>query len=114
MVRKLVLMIAVATLALSEAAAAEKIVYGAGFVTCGEWQHYRTTGDKPASYQAQAWVDGYLSGLNSAGNGADFLAPKPSSITFYIWIDNYCAQNPLNELVQAVMALQFELSSRAQ
>jgi hypothetical protein len=38
MVRKLMLLIAVATLAASEAPAANKIVYGAGFVTCGEWQ----------------------------------------------------------------------------
>ena len=112
MVRKLMLMIVVATIAASEATAANKLVYGAGFVTCGEWQEYRTTGNKPGSYQAQAWVDGYLSGLNSAGNGADFLAPKPSSIAFYIWIDNYCAQHPLDPLVEATMALQWELASR--
>ena len=47
-------------------------------ITCGEWQQNRSSGNKPSIYQAQAWIDGYLSGSNASGNGADFLAPKPS------------------------------------
>jgi hypothetical protein len=102
------------TAALTGGASAEdKIVYGAGTITCGEWQQYRSSGNKPASYQAQAWIDGYLSGSNASGDGPDFLAPKPTSIAYYVWIDNYCAQNPLNPLLQAVFKLEKELASRA-
>jgi hypothetical protein len=35
----------------------------------------------------------------------DFLAPKPTDIAYYAWIDNYYAQNPLNPLIQAVFLL---------
>jgi hypothetical protein len=51
-------------------------------------------GDKANSYQAQAWVDGFLSGENSASDGPDFLAPKPNTVAYYAWIDNYSARNP--------------------
>jgi hypothetical protein len=68
---------------LSAAHAEPKIVYGAGMITCGEWQQYRSTGNKPGMYQSQAWIDGYLSGSNATGDGADFIAPKPSSIAYY-------------------------------
>jgi hypothetical protein len=42
----------------------------------------------------------------------DFLAPKLTDIAYYAWIDNYCAQNPLNPLIQAVFLLKKELLSR--
>jgi hypothetical protein len=104
----------IATALMSSGAPAQnKLVYGAGMITCGEWQQYRSSGNKPGSYQAQAWIDGYLSGSNASGNGADFLAPKPSDIAYYVWIDNYCAQNPLDALVQAAFKLKKELLSRA-
>jgi hypothetical protein len=46
--------------AISTAHAENKFVYGAGTISCGEWQKHRSTRDKPSSYQAQAWIDGYL------------------------------------------------------
>ena len=97
----------------TSAAEGDKVVYGAGMITCGEWQKYRSSGDKPNSYQAQAWIDGYLSGTNGAGSGPDFLAPKPSDVAYYAWIDNYCAQNPLDRLIRAVWLLKKELVARA-
>jgi len=107
------LIIAAFTLANSALAAdGDKLVYGAGMISCAEWQKFRTTGDKANSYQAQAWVDGFLSGENSAGDGIDFLAPKPNTIAYYAWIDNYCAQNPLYSLVQATWLLKKELIAR--
>jgi hypothetical protein len=112
MIRIALLGLAFTTALMSGASAQNKLVYGAGMITCGEWQQYRSSGNKPGSYQAQAWIDGYLSGSNASGNGSDFLAPKPSDIAYYAWIDNYCAQNPLNPLVQAVGLLKKELLSR--
>ncbi|SRR5260221_12879097 len=112
MIRIALLGLALTTASMSSASAQDKLVYGAGMVTCGEWQQYRSSGNKPASYQAQAWIDGYLSGSNASGGGPDFLAPKPSDVAYYAWIDNYCSQNPLNLLVQAVYLLKKELLSR--
>jgi hypothetical protein len=73
----------------------DRMAYGAGMVTCAEWQQYRTTGNKPAALQLQAWVDGFLTGFNMAISDADLLAPKPESVAYYTWIDNYCSQKPL-------------------
>jgi hypothetical protein len=92
--------------------AGDRIVYGAGVVTCAEWQQYRSTGNKSATFQLQAWIDGFFSGYN-AESGVDFLAPKPESVAYYTWIDNYCSQNPLNKVMQAAVALKDELTSRA-
>jgi hypothetical protein len=97
----------------SALAAEGKITYGAGMVSCAEWRQYRSTGNKSAELQMQAWLDGFLSAYNTQSDNPDFLAPKPQSIAYYAWIDNYCDQNPLNALVQAAFALQKELSSRA-
>jgi hypothetical protein len=91
----------------------DRMFYGAGTVTCAEWQQYRTTGNKPATFQLQAWIDGFLSGYNAASNDTDFIAPKPESVAYYAWIDNYCSKNPLDEVMQAVFALKNELTSRA-
>jgi hypothetical protein len=114
MIRITFLGVAIATALLSSTASAQnKMVYGAGMISCGEWQQYRSTGNKPGSYQAQAWIDGYLSGSNASGNGADFLAPHPSNIAYYAWIDNYCTQNPLDTLLLAVFKLKRELAARA-
>lgn len=88
-------------------------MYGAGTVSCGEWQKYRLSGDKGNTYQLQAWIDGYLSGYNVASEDVDVLASKPSSIAFYAWIDNYCGSHPLDILVVAASALRKELTDRA-
>jgi hypothetical protein len=98
---------------MSSASAEDKIVYGAGAVTWGAWLQDRSSGNKAALYQLQAWIDGYLSGSNASGDGPDFIAPKPTDVAYYAWIDNYCAKNPLNLLMVAVFKLEKELQSRA-
>ncbi|WP_271590754.1 hypothetical protein [Bradyrhizobium sp. CCBAU 53415] len=94
-------------------AAEGKITYGAGMVSCAEWQQSRSKDNKSAELQLQAWLDGFFSAYNLVSDEPDFLAPKPQSVAYYAWIDNYCAQNPLNPVVQAAFALQKELVSRA-
>ena len=95
----------------ARAADENRMAYGAGMVTCAEWQKYRATGDKPATLQLQAWLDGFLSGFNM-GSDIDFISPKPTSVAYYAWIDNYCAQNPLNHVATAAVALKNELTAR--
>jgi hypothetical protein len=91
----------------------DRMVYGAGMITCAEWQQYRSTGNKVANAQLEAWIDGFLSGYNTASDDTDFIIPKPETIAYYAWIDNYCSQNPLNKVMQATMALKNELAARA-
>jgi len=95
------------------ARAEHRMIYGTGMVTCAEWQQYRATRNKAANAQLEAWIDGFLSGYNTAIEGTDFIAPKPESVAYYAWIDNYCSQNPLNKLALAVTALKNELMAQA-
>lgn len=95
-----------------QAKAQDRTVFGAGMVSCAEWQQARI-GDKSNAYQAEAWVDGYLSGSNTSTDGPDFLSNKPKSIALYAWIDNYCATHPLDAVITAAWRLKKELLSRA-
>jgi hypothetical protein len=112
MFRTLLLVFAVGIGSADVASAQFRTVYGAGTVSCGQWQQFRTTGDKVKNFQLQAWIDGYLSGSNAASND-DFLAEKSDSVSYYFWIDNYCRDKPLDVIVQAVSKLKEELSARA-
>jgi hypothetical protein len=108
------LLIAVVTVSGVVSAPGDKLAYGAGTISCAEWVRYRTIDDKPHSYQAQAWVDGFLSGYNVADDDSvNFLEPSQSTVATYAWIDNYCGPKPLDKLMQAVMALKNELVVRA-
>jgi len=97
----------------SAAFARAGVVYGAGTISCGKWQQYRSSDNKGNVYQTEAWVDGFLSGFNFEDGEPDFLAPKPDAIAFYAWIDNYCREKPLDEVIQATVALKKELVARA-
>src|SRR4051794_14932789 len=76
-------------------------VMGGGMVSCGDWMSFRDPAQNKLAerYQAEAWVDGFLSGTNLAGTPPDFLASRPSSRGMYAWLDNYCRSNPLDSLV---------------
>ena len=94
--------------------AGDKLAYGARMISCAQWVRFRAIGDKPSSYQAQAWIDGFLSGYNVADDeNINFLEPSQSTIASYAWIDNYCGPKPLDRLMQAAIALKNELLVRA-
>src|SRR5262249_28124036 len=52
-------------------------LYGARTLTCGEWQWHRSIGNKGATLQLQAWIDGFLSGSDEE---IDFIAPKATEV----------------------------------
>jgi opacity protein-like surface antigen len=99
------LVIVVLAASANVASAADRMVYGAGMVTCAEWQQHRSTGNKVANVQLQAWIDGFLTGYNVASEDVDFIA--------YAWVDNYCSQYPLDKVMQAVLKLKDDLTARA-
>src|SRR5262245_61830623 len=80
MICRLLLSLVLSIAAADGASAQGRAVYGAGLLSCGQWQEYRTTGNKGASFQLQAWIDGFLSGYNMASSGPDIIikeADKP-------------------------------------
>lgn len=88
-------------------------IFGAGTITCGDWLEYRNQNRKDHEYQAQAWIDGFISGSNvSSPNGPDILASRTGD-EMYAWIDNYCKAKPRDRLVAATWALVKELQSKA-
>jgi hypothetical protein len=112
MIRRAILALLISIGLISHSIAQFKAYYGAGTVSCAEWVRFRTTGDKPNSYQVEAWIDGYLSGSNVYDSGADFLITQPKAVALYAWIDNYCGSKPLDQIVQAAGALRTELQAR--
>lgn len=93
--------------------AAGRAIFGAGLLSCGEWQKFKTTNDRASLFQMQAWVDGFLAGQNLMSEAPDILINKPNSAAFYARIDNYCVANPLDSIAQAAIKLRIELESRA-
>ena len=78
-------------------------LYGARTLTCGEWQWHRSIGNKGATLQLQAWIDGFLSGSDEE---IDFIAPKATEVASYTWIDNYCSQHPIDLVEDAAAVLK--------
>jgi hypothetical protein len=114
MIRTLLLGFVLVIAAADGASAQGRVVYGFIGKSCGQWLEVRAA-KGVSSAQFEAYVDGFLSGENSASTGPDFLAaiPNDKGVSIYIWIDNYCRDQPLNGLSQALMALKQELLARA-
>ena len=114
MIRTLLLGLVLVIAAADGASAQGRSTYGFGDASCGDWLQSRTAKDIN-SYQLQAYVAGFLSGYNFAFTGPDFLAGKASDkgASFYLWIDKYCRDKPIDILMQAMVALRVELQTRA-
>lgn len=73
-----------------------------GGVSCGAWIEAREKekkGDESDSWTARRWLVGFLSGL-AYGENKEFWGP-PSSLgteTVFLWMDNYCQANRLNDI----------------
>jgi hypothetical protein len=100
------------TIASATVACAEpRKIMGAGTISCAEWQQYRSyeqNGNEQYqvnAYQAQALIDGFLSGYNTAIVGPDILASGLGGRASYAWIDNYCRSKPLDLLINATWTL---------
>jgi len=116
MFRALLLGLLVGTAAADHAFAQHRTVDGTAIVACGQWQQYRTSRTaigKARSRQLEAWIDGFLSGYNVASFDPDFLKGAPTTVAIYIGVDNYCKENPLDILSQAVTAIRKDLLARA-
>ena len=86
---------------MAKSATADVIVMGAGTIDCGQWLEDRAKDDY---YGAMSWVQGFISSFNiynsaTSPHGEAFGSVSPQSLAAYL--DKYCRDNPLNDLVDA-------------
>ena len=83
---------------------AQKMVHGAGRVSCGAWLEFRAARANPQDMrftQAREWLDGFLSAYNwYVFSGPDVRATDSDGM--YAWIDKFCRENPTAGLVFAM------------
>lgn len=71
--------------------------------SCGSWVEARQKDRKLVQY----WYIGFISGINMESK-KDHLA-KIDAASAYLWMDKYCRENPLKDIVEASGALFIEL-----
>lgn len=91
-------------LMLGDAAAQSVNIRGAR--SCGEWTQQRNKAGWEA-LATEAWIAGYLSGL-AFQSGKSFLKGTDNP-SLFLWIDNYCRTNPLDDVADASNELAAEL-----
>lgn len=81
-----------------------------GEMTCGGWR--RTPRDLEMIQKAALlnWVLGFISG-RTALRGEDLLDDVDQA-SVSAWLDDYCAQRPLDNLLQAAVQLETDLQVR--
>jgi len=80
-----------------------------GSLDCGEWVNART---KALSSNLQHYLLGLINGL-TLGHGHEFWRAGGSKLSreaVYLWMDSYCRQNPLKDVVTGAVALYQERS----
>ena len=93
-------------------AAQEQAVLGQGNVSCGIWLENRR-GDDVQVATRTAWVLGYITAFNQYGSKpeGDVSGGKDTE-ELMAWIDNYCRQNPADNLYRASSALVDQFRQR--
>lgn len=77
---------------------------------CGQWFN------SPTREHAKIWLNGYLTGINEGstvwahGNNALRGVSPPQA---WLWMDNYCRENPLETVLTGGQKLFSELIDRA-
>ena len=85
----------------------------AGTPSCGTWAAARENPSDGGAAQYGKWVWGFESGLNWGGRNArgDVLRGFDGEGVL-AWVDQFCREHPLDDLVAAVVALDRELARR--
>lgn len=106
----LVVLLSFMTVASSAGGADAGGVMVRGSLSCGRWVEVRTATRPPNTSYAEAWVIGFVSGFSLA-KGQDVLSDTDSASVF-LWMDNYCRANPLNDVTTGAFQLFGELAQR--
>lgn len=78
---------------------------GFGVPDCGRWVSNKTTTDK-------AWLLGFISASSTYTDSYENKDPYgklPSAQQIYLWMDNYCKENPLTDVRSGAILLGYEL-----
>ena len=62
------------------------------------------------SFSTKMYIAGFVAGINYSTNRT---TDENGVEGFYLWVKNYCKENPLDYINDAVMALDKELDRRA-
>ena len=85
-----------------------------GVRDCGQWINRKK--DVYAELAITGWLAGYMSGLSRMhalnGRKDDPLRKATSADQIFLWMDNYCQKNPLNDLVDGGDDLFLELMKK--
>lgn len=82
-----------------------------GSVDCGLWLK---DNDRMKSLY-KSWLLGFLTGMNLSDTKvvkANFLDKLSSTSQAYVFVDNYCQQNPLKNTIDAAMVLILDLEKQ--
>ena len=79
---------------------------------CGEWVKARSNAklEPVVSESFKWWLIGYLGGF-AMGTETNYLNGA-SAESIYLWMDNYCQQNPLKGVVEGAFPLVKELKAQ--
>jgi hypothetical protein len=89
----------------------ENVVYGLGLRSCGQWIEAKpeTTITKRMNRVAMtAWVTGFVT---AAGMYSQVNLPNTDVSGMTVWVDTYCAANPLAPFSHAGVALVYDLNN---
>jgi len=84
-----------------------------GSASCRDWVQNRTGGGDAKlllSTAQEFWLLGYLSGVAN-GLGVDFMRTA-NAASIELWMDNYCRNNPLDNVADGAVKLARELKKK--
>ena len=77
--------------------------------SCGSWTDHRKNRDNQI---LEGWVLGFVTGANFFGQHDGRLGEGLGATAMFAWVDQYCAANPLDSVLQASIKLIVELKKR--
>ena len=81
---------------------------GLGAPSCGEWVEARNENQAQAT-AFKSWVLGYFTAYNAQTQNVLNILGKTDRESSFLWLDQYCLENPLKLLVSGTILLTTEL-----
>jgi hypothetical protein len=86
-------------------------VQGVGTFSCGKYLEFRAKRNESQDPAFVSWIWGYLAGLNMEAQRAT-TENLPDGASTLAYVDKYCGEHPLNNVLQASGALFTELGGK--
>jgi hypothetical protein len=105
-----------ASIAANTAALAEESypIAGMGAASCGKWIEARELREPSMDALLTAWVQGFLSGMNTQRYALTRkeMVPLPDPPSILAYVDKYCRDNPLQGIFEASTKLYIDMEKR--